>query len=971
MSRIRMTALILLTPISLVALSQAAAEVCFEPPRVTLCNQPAPPPSSAVCGFALVAEETGPQVALMQPSATFLVSVRPGEEGRVAIPIRGINGGFTLKASATVFQGRDVQVELSADGASSNRVELHHGSARLEVSGRANRQEGVVYLTTTARSTEAAVRFSRLLLITERGSLDVPIQISPSPSKRGPPRSLPALRPAVEKALVEWDWRMQDGIDTPREPETCAAATRRTLRRGELLIRHLQSRGVPLELEAARWQALQKACEALVAAEVTNEFLWEDLWQNVHQLRRRIVLANPLAKVGPLLFVKQVPAIFSHQLTQYYGRYARPGGGVFVLEAPGQSMRCRQLAAGKLPEGSYQYPEVSHDGRRVLFAFCRVDTAPKDFDAHADCFYHLYGMNVDGSGLRRLTDGPYDDFTPRYLPDGKIIFISTRGTGQSRCGPDFSPAYKLTVAEADGSRPRMISFHETHEWDPAVLHDGRVIYTRWDYVDRNAAHYQHLWSVHPDGSQVHIVYGNNTLNPMGTWEARPVPGSARVMATAGAHHAMTAGSIVLVDVTRGVDGLDPLVRLTPDAPFPETEGEAPPPWHFPHSAKHPDVPVDAIRWPGHCYRSPYPLSEDFFLAAYSFDRLIIGEERPDVHPKGNMFGVYLVDRFGNKELLYRDLNISSLWPIPLRPRRRPSRVPPPLQLTAGSPANDKRHGTFFLHDVYKSSPSLPRHSVKRLRIVQVLPKTTPREGNPPVGIPNAAPGRQVLGTVPVEPDGSAFFRAPAEVPLAFQVLDERGQAVQTMRSITYLQPGETVSCIGCHEHRMTAPPRSRIALALMRGPSEIEPGPDGSNPLSYPLLVQPVLDKHCVRCHGADTPQGGVVLTGEPEDSYTASYVALTPLVSYSAWRFRPGWHLDNNEPVTTPGFFGAKGSRLMRLLTEGHGNVQLNDRELRRLVTWMDANALFYGTFDHDEQARQRRSERIDRKSSSGPAMK
>jgi mono/diheme cytochrome c family protein len=516
--------------------------------------------------------------------------------------------------------------------------------------------------------------------------------------------------------------------------------------------------------------------------------------------------------------------------------------------------------------------------------------------------------------------------------------------------------YTLALANADGSDPRPISYHETHEWDPVVTNDGRVLYTRWDYVDRNAVFYQQLWSVRPDGSDVRIFYGNNTYNPVGIWEARAVPGSNRVMATAAAHHAMTAGSIILMDITRGVDGPDPIARLTPDAMFPESEvpviNRHSGSWYAPIGlTKSPELPPEAVRWPGHCYRTPCPLSEKYFFAAYSFDPLI-GEPDPNWPA---MFGLYLVDCFGNKELIYRDPEISSLWPAPLRPRTKPPALPSLLE------PSDRKEGVFLLRDVHLAWPPLPEGSVKRLRIVQVLPKTTWHANNPMVGLASASPGKQVLGTVPVESDGSAYFRAPAGIPLAFQALDEFNQAVQVMRSVTYLQPGESASCVGCHEPRSATPPSARAPAALARGPSAIEPGPDGSNPLSYPLLVQPVLDKHCVSCHNPQKPEGKVILTGEPQGHYTASYNALAPKVSYSAWGGKPGdFRQVNSEPLSQPGFFGSRNDPLLKLLRKGHYDVSLSPTDYDRLATWMDANALFYGTFDPADQARQRRGERI-----------
>ena len=240
---------------------------------------------------------------------------------------------------------------------------------------------------------------------------------------------------------------------------------------------------------------------------------------------------------------------------------------------------------------------------------------------------------------------------------------------------------------------------------------------------------------------------------------------------------------------------------------------------------------------------------------------------------------------------------------------------------------DSEEGTFFLQNVYDSWPQLPvgkGDTVKQLRVLQVLLKTTPHANTPKVGLANASPGKQVLGTVPVEPDGSAYFRVPARIPLAFQALDEHGMAVQTMRSLTYLQPGEHTSCVGCHEHRSSTPESSLSALALQRPPSTITPGPDGSKPLSYPILVQPVLDQQCVECHRGQDADGGVALEGDPQGAFTVSYNTLAPMVPYSEWKGTPAANL---EPLTRPNQFGARASKLTPLLLQGHEGVTLTPR--------------------------------------------
>jgi len=764
---------------------------------------------------------------------------------------------------------------------------------------------------------------------------------------------------AVMTSAVESDWRMHDGIGTPKEPVPLREAVTNVLACGDLLVNDLRARRISLGRLLPEWEKCHDRAESLAAGATDDEGKWEQLWRRVHTVRRRMVFANPVIPKCPILFVKQVPSRFSHQLTQYYGMWARPGGGVFVLEAPGESMTCRELTVGALPVGSYQHPELSYDGKRVLFAYCRHDSAEQrpvdDRKPKAGVHYHIYEIGIDGKGLRQITKGPFDDFSPTYLPNGRILFTSTRRGGYHRCGRGPCPVYALATVKPDGSDLKLISRHETHEWDPAVLNDGRVIYTRWDYVDRNAVYYQQLWATRPDGTAPSEYFGNYVRNPVGTWEARPIPGSRRIMATAAAHHAMTAGSIIRIDVTRGLDSMDAITRLTPDVPFPESEstvrrsktGEGG--WRGTAGVKERrPVPRAQKRWPGHCYRSPYPLSETTFLAAYSYLPLI-GEPNAN-HP--DMFGLYVVDSFGNRELLYRDPEICSLWPMPVRPRRVPPAIPSVREDAAA------RTGVFIVQNVHEAYPPLPpgeANRAERLRIVQVLPKTTPHINNPRVGQANASPGKQVLGTAPVEPDGSACFHAPAGIPLLFQALDKQGRSIQSMRSLTYLQPGETASCVGCHEPRSSAPPAGKSLQALRRPPSEIVPGPDGSNPLSYPLLVQPVLDKHCVRCHGGPKPAAGMSLTAKPEKAFTESYNQLVKRVFYSAWG-----RADNSEPLSKPDHFGARGSKLMRHLDKGHKKVQLSNSDLERLVTWMDTTALFYGTFNPEDQARQRNGERI-----------
>jgi hypothetical protein len=298
-------------------------------------------------------------------------------------------------------------------------------------------------------------------------------------------------------------------------------------------------------------------------------------------------------------------------------------------------------------------------------------------------------------------------------------------------------------------------------------------------------------------------------------------------------------------------------------------------------------------------------------------------------------------------LIYRDPQIGSTNPCPLRPRPAPPVVPSTL------PDNAPPVGEMVLSDVYRGLGEIPRGSIKELRIVQIFPKATPILNTPPIGIAGEENARAILGTVPVEPDGSARFMAPAKKLLLFQALGEDGFAYQTMRSVTYLQPGERVSCVGCHENRMTTPVDVQI-MALKRPPSQIDPGQLGGRPFSYVEVVQPVLDKQCVRCHGGEKTDGGLDLRGTPEGAFTHSYIALCGDEARV-----PRFKARNQIQVTSPG--GGKmalGSGLMKLLREGHEDVQLAPQELRRLAAWLDLNAIFYGTNVPESQARQLRGE-------------
>jgi len=769
------------------------------------------------------------------------------------------------------------------------------------------------------------------------------------------------------RAMLEADWTAQEKRRgrSPQEP----TAIRDALSSAERLLDYLQQMpdGPDLQGQADLLNRLR--------AEVKHVDSLDDgqrlsLYRRIRTVGRDLALETPLLAGKPLVFLKRRRFI-SQMLHEYLGYYYDyddvAGGGVYVLEEPGRSLAVRDLIRGRLPRGNYTTLALSYDARTVYFAFGKRAPGKPDYDSAGRRCFHVYAVNADGRNLRQLTTGANDDFDPCPLPDGGVAFLSTRRGGFGRCHNPWEPlpAYTLHRMDATGGNVRTLSFHETNEWHPSVLADGRIVYIRWDYVDRSAANFHGLWVTHPDGTNPAILFGNYTMRINACYQPKAIPGSRRIVFVAGAHHAAVGGSLVVVDPARvrldresGEDDFDAVEVLTPEVCFPEASG-----------------------WPASYFHSPWPLSEECYLVSFSFEPL------PGMGPKvkdDTATGLYYFDRFGNLELLYREAGISSMYPIPLASRK----VPPVLPSTRAGKGDAKwdraispqgpegcsaektpvpfsepslgDQGELVLSDVTTSLDPLPKgRPIRRLRIFQVLPKTETHVANRPrIGYANAESARMLLGTVPVEADGSAHFRVPARKPIYFQAVDETGRAVQSMRSVTYLQPGERRGCVGCHEPPKTTPGR-KAPLALCRPPSPITPGPDGTKPFGYPRLVQPVLDRHCVRCHdGTKGPdKSPPVLTGEPSGTFTRSYEGLKPFVRWYEWGGK------TIRPITTrPGEMGADASPLARILDDPthakHVTLPVEDR--RRIYVWLDGNAPFYGTYDRASQIAQRNGEAV-----------
>jgi hypothetical protein len=713
--------------------------------------------------------------------------------------------------------------------------------------------------------------------------------------------------------------------------------------------------------------SLAKELQALEAAGRQTAVKREDermaLFRKAYALRRRIAFSNPLLDFDRILFIKRHRPGYNHMCDQYYGITARPGGGLYVLADPfGPDPKVRDVLAGsvvergrlkgkKLEGGCFLSPDLSYDGKTILFAYVEC-VGSRRHQRHTDpsrghwergrC-YHVFSVNADGSGLQQLTDGTWNDFDPCWMPNGRIVFISERRGGYLRCGR-ACPTYTLYDMKPDGSDLMMLSPHETNEWHPSITHDGMIIYTRWDYVDRHGCVAHLPWITTPDGRDSRAVHGNfapRERRPDMELCLRAIPGSHRFLAVAAAHHGQAYGSLVVIDPrVEDDDAMSPVRRVTPDVGFPESQRGA------------------------QAYGGSWPLSENYYLCVYDAGMTVAEGSRtgvpPGRHPRGD-YGIYLADAFGNKELLYRDPAIACLDPMPLRPRKRPPIVPAASQRAR---ENAPKEATMAVLDVYESLKPWPEGTkIKALRVYQVLPMTVPSGHHSheiglrlPTAGDSVVPARYVLGTVPVEEDGSAHFTVPAMKEVFFQALDGEGLAVQSMRSATYAQPGERLVCRGCHEPRIQAPLQTtKMPAALRRAPSRIVPDVDGTNPFSYPRLVQPVLDRHCVKCHEKNQkakvkpPRLTGDVVGRGRHRWYRSYHNLAP--KYGFWKYGDRFR-------TTPGRFGARASRLYPMLKKGHHKLKLPAEDLHRIAVWLDSVSVFYGVYEKEGGEAQLRGE-------------
>jgi hypothetical protein len=648
------------------------------------------------------------------------------------------------------------------------------------------------------------------------------------------------------------------------------------------------------------------------------------------------MLSHPLLDFEKLLFVKRFTLTSSHIYSDHWDGSRKMGGNLCILSPVAPDGQVTELVP-QLAGGLFGRFDLSYDAKKVVFAYKKAE----------DQGYRIYEINIDpstsfragGTGLRQLTfDAPeepqlmahygkrfrYEDCDPCYLPNGKIMFTSTRPQRRVFCFG--STVTSLYVMEGDGSNPRCISEGPVNEIAPCVMDDGRVIYTRWEYVDKGFGNVQSLWSVYPDGSHSAQVYKNDIILPAGMVNARSIPGSTRIVTIGAPHCGLSVGPVILVD--RHVNPRTPaaMTNTTPELGYPGMGHHR------------------SARTFGY-FKEPYPLSEKYFLVAYN-------PHPKDHEPTG--YGIYVLDAWGNRAELYRDPEISCFQPTPLRPRRRPTVVPAVADQNDVEPEG---RGTLFMQDVYQGMPGIQRGRVKYLRVMEAIGTSWDdgwRSGQQGDGAGLQASAvslkcdvniKKIHGIVTVHDDGSAHFTVPAEKNLFFQALDEDYMELQRMRTFVNLVRGERRSCIGCHEPRTSAPPQPAATPMALRRPAETprpQPGDTVPRTVHYAVDIRPILDKHCVGCHNNGEPEGDLDLTGELTKLYDRSYENL--IERGLLGNLNDGYGAANVEPEQ-PMTFGSHQSRLVERLRTSLCGENLVREEFVRIVTWVDANAPYFGT--------------------------
>lgn len=682
-----------------------------------------------------------------------------------------------------------------------------------------------------------------------------------------------------------------------------------------------------------------------------------------------------------ILLVKRRPLDISHVYV-YHVEGFRPGGGLYRFrpDENGGELVCL-FDAG---DGMITSADLSYDGREVVFALRQgglVASNPvahiEDISRHEDerSNYQIFKIKIDGSGLKQLTHGTYNNLDPCWLPDGGIAFISDRKPAYAYCYVVTSPV--LYRMEGDGSGQKRLSANYLMDFTPSVLTNGKLVYTRWEYVDRAACPIQSLWTINPDGTDLAGFYGNRVISPGTFMDAQPIPGTGQIIATATNHNGSCRGGIVAIDHTKGANAREAVRNLTPEIDiYAHRLGGGP--WG--------NGMLDC--GVGGTYEKPFAINAERFLVS-----------------RGGT--IQLRDFDANAvSLLFPQDGMGFYCPMPICETEKPPVVVGKfMDSETELPEDGSVSGawaTMYIQDVYNGlEPHVKRGEIKQIAVVQEVEKSTHTPQNNKLlegdGMRNIAvfgfqfplvscgatyAAKKVWGFADVAEDGSAAFEVPSEVPIYFLALDGEGQAVQRMRSFTHLMPGEVQGCVGCHANRNNATPHSTRTSVMRFSVQKLKEPAWGVKGFSYQEVVQGVLDRNCISCHNERQQPGNVDLTGDRTDFFNVSYDILcrtgtqgennwmlhgspsgpeydhvrgmSPYVEW-IWTINGAGH---NVLEIEPRRWGSPASRLAEIIRTGHpdehGKARVNvpQADRQKVYLWMDLNVPYYGTSSSNHKA-------------------
>lgn len=539
------------------------------------------------------------------------------------------------------------------------------------------------------------------------------------------------------------------------------------------------------------------------------------------------------------------------------------------------------------------------DGDRAMFTQTMSDNR-----------WNVFEVKLNNADCKKLIDNPEPDlefYDGTYLPDGRIIANSNIGYQGVPCVNGSDPVGNMVLYTPQSKNLRRLTFDQDANWNPVIMNNGRVMYTRWEYTDLTHYYTRIVMNMNPDGTEQKALYGSGSMFPNSTFDVQPLPGyaSAFVGIISGHHGVARSGRLILFDPAKARKGVAGMLQEIPHRNRPIVEEVK-------------DRLVDGV-WPQ--FIKPSPLNDTYFLVAAKLD-------------KNDLWGIYLVDKFDNVTCLHKMEGEGYISPIAVRKTVTPPAIPDWVKL-------DDKQATVFIQDIYEGEglKGIPRGTVKSLRLhaYEYAYVQTQSDHNWH-GIQSGWDIKRMLGTVPVEEDGSVIFKIPANTPVSIQPLDKDGVAVQWMRSWLTGQPGEIVSCVGCHEDQNQIVIPKRV-IASQKAPHALTPPEGGTRSFTFDLEVQPILDRACIACHNGEGK--AFDLRGGKKDGrgYGTSYLNLHPYVH------RQGG--EGDMVVLYPYEYHPNTSELVRLLKKGHYNVQLTDAEWRKIYNWIDYNAPDKGYFN------------------------